>query len=219
MDNIRKAFSKVNNVNVSLFSSNSEGACENCNGTGVIETNLAFMENIKSTCDVCEGKKFKKEVLDYRFQGKNVIEVLEMSVTEAIEFFDIKSIKTKLQSIEDMGIGYLTLGQTLDTLSGGECQRLKLASELHNKSSIYILDEPTTGLHMSDIEKFVNIIEGIVDSGNTVIIIEHNIDVIKRADWIIDMGPEGGTRGGEIIFEGTPKELCNCKESLTAKYI
>ncbi|MDU2158494.1 excinuclease ABC subunit UvrA, partial [Clostridium sp.] len=181
MDNIRKAFSKVNNVNVSLFSSNSEGACENCNGTGVIETNLAFMENIKSTCDVCEGKKFKKEVLDYRFQGKNVIEVLEMSVTEAIEFFDIKSIKTKLQSIEDMGIGYLTLGQTLDTLSGGECQRLKLASELHNKSSIYILDEPTTGLHMSDIEKFVNIIEGIVDSGNTVVIIEHNIDVIKRA--------------------------------------
>lgn len=219
MDNIRKAFSKVNKVNVSLFSSNSEGACENCNGTGVIETNLAFMENIKSTCDVCEGKKFKKEVLDYRFQGKNVIEVLEMSVTEAIEFFDIKPIKTKLQSIEDMGIGYLTLGQTLDTLSGGECQRLKLASELHNKSSIYILDEPTTGLHMSDIEKFVNIIEGIVDSGNTVIIIEHNIDVIKRADWIIDMGPEGGTRGGEIIFEGTPKELCNCKESLTAKYI
>ncbi|WP_460293594.1 ATP-binding cassette domain-containing protein [Clostridium tertium] len=219
MDNIRKAFSKVNNVNVSLFSSNSEGACENCNGTGVIETNLAFMENIKSTCDVCEGKKFKKEVLNYRFQGKNVIEVLEMSVTEAIEFFDIKPIKTKLQSIEDMGIGYLTLGQTLDTLSGGECQRLKLASELHNKSSIYILDEPTTGLHMSDIEKFVNIIEGIVDSGNTVIIIEHNIDVIKRADWIIDMGPEGGTRGGEIIFEGTPKELCNCKESLTAKYI
>lgn len=219
MDNIRKAFSKVNNVNVSLFSSNSEGACENCNGTGVIETNLAFMENIKSTCDVCEGKKFKKEVLDYRFQGKSVIEVLEMSVTEAIEFFHIKPIKTKLQSIEDMGIGYLTLGQTLDTLSGGECQRLKLASELHNKSSIYILDEPTTGLHMSDIEKFVNIIEGIVDSGNTVIIIEHNIDVIKRADWIIDMGPEGGTRGGEIIFEGTPKELCNCKESLTAKYI
>ena len=142
MDNIRKAFSKVNNVNVSLFSSNSEGACENCNGTGVIETNLAFMENIKSTCDVCEGKKFKKEVLDYRFQGKSVIEVLEMSVTEAIEFFHIKPIKTKLQSIEDMGIGYLTLGQTLDTLSGGECQRLKLASELHNKSSIYILDEP-----------------------------------------------------------------------------
>lgn len=219
MDNIRKAFAKENHVHVSLFSSNSEGACENCNGSGVIETNLAFMENIKSTCDVCEGKKYKKEVLDYKFHGKNIIEVLEMSVTEAIDFFNLKPIKTKLQSIESMGIGYLTLGQTLDTLSGGECQRLKLASELHKDSSVYILDEPTTGLHMADIEKFINIVEGIVDNGNTVIIIEHNVDVIKRADWIIDMGPDGGTKGGEIIFEGTPKELRNCKESLTAKYI
>ncbi len=219
MDNIRKAFAKANGVNASLFSSNSEGACENCNGSGIIETNLAFMENIKSTCDVCEGKKFKKEVLEYRFQGKNIIEVLEMSVSDAIEFFNLKPIKTKLQSIEKMGIGYLTLGQTLDTLSGGECQRLKLASELHNKSSVYILDEPTTGLHMADIEKFINIIEDIVDSGNTVIIVEHNIDIIKRADWIIDMGPDGGTKGGEIIFKGTPKQLCNCEASLTAKYI
>lgn len=219
MDNIRKAFGKENNVNVSLFSSNSEGACENCNGSGVIETNLAFMENIKSTCDVCEGKKYKKEVLDYKFHEKNIIEVLQMSVSEAIEFFKLKPIKSKLQSIEDMGIGYLTLGQTLDTLSGGECQRLKLASELHNKSSVYILDEPTTGLHMADIERFINIVENIVDSGNTVIIIEHNVDVIKRADWIIDMGPEGGTKGGEIIFEGTPKQLYNCESSLTAKYI
>lgn len=219
MDDIRKAFAKANGVSASLFSSNSEGACENCNGSGVIETNLAFMENIKSTCDVCEGKKYKKEVLDYKYGGKNIIEVLEMSVSEAIEFFSLKPIKTKLQSIEEMGIGYLTLGQTLDTLSGGECQRLKLASELHNESSVYILDEPTTGLHMADIEKFINIVENIVDSGNTVIIIEHNVDIIKRADWIIDMGPDGGTKGGEIIFEGTPKELCNCETSLTAKYI
>ena len=219
MDDIRKAFAKENGVNASLFSSNSEGACENCNGTGVIETNLAFMENIKSTCEVCEGKKFKKEVLEYKYQDKNIIEVLEMSVSEAIEFFNLKQIKTKLQSIEQMGIGYLTLGQTLDTLSGGECQRLKLASELHKESSVYILDEPTTGLHMADTERFINIVEGIVDSGNTVIIIEHNVDVIKRADWIIDMGPEGGTRGGEILFEGTPKQLYNCEISLTAKYI
>lgn len=219
MDNIRKAFAKENSVNASLFSSNSEGACENCNGSGVIETNLAFMENIKSTCEVCEGKKFKKEVLDYKFHGKNIIEVLEMSVSEAIESFNLKPIKAKLQSIENMGIGYLTLGQTLDTLSGGECQRLKLASELHNESSVYILDEPTTGLHMADIEKFINIIESIVEDGNTVIIIEHNVDIIKRADWIIDMGPEGGTKGGEIIFEGTPKELPNCEGSLTARYI
>ena len=167
MDNIRKAFSQANNVSISLFSSNSEGACENCNGSGVIETNLAFMENIKSTCDVCEGKKYKSEVLDYKYQGKNIIEVLDMSVTEAIEFFKLKAIKSKLEALEEMGIGYLSLGQTLDTLSGGECQRLKLASELHTKSSIYILDEPTTGLHMADIEKFINIVEGIVDRGNT----------------------------------------------------
>lgn len=219
LDDIRKAFAKANNVNASLFSSNSEGACENCNGTGVIETNLAFMENIKSTCEVCEGKKFKKEVLDYKFQEKNIIEVLEMSVSEAIEKFKLKQIKTKLQSIEQMGIGYLTLGQTLDTLSGGECQRLKLASELHKESSVYILDEPTTGLHIADTERFINIIESIVDEGNTVIIIEHNIDVIKRADWIIDMGPEGGTKGGEILFEGTPKQLLTCEISLTAKYL
>ncbi|AUM86884.1 thiamine ABC transporter permease [Clostridium botulinum] len=219
MDNIRKAFAKANGVNASLFSSNSKGACENCNGSGIIETNLAFMENIKSTCDVCEGKKYKKEVLDYKLHGENIIEVLEMSVSDAIEFFNLRSVKAKLQSIEDMGIGYLTLGQTLDTLSGGECQRLKLASELHNESYIYILDEPTTGLHIADIEKFINIVENIVDSGNTVIIIEHNVDIIKRADWIIDMGPDGGTKGGEIIFEGTPKQLCNCQVSLTAKYI
>jgi excinuclease ABC A subunit len=219
MDNIRKAFAKENNVNPSLFSSNSEGACENCKGSGIVETNLAFMENIKSTCDVCDGKKFKMEVLDYRFHGKNIIEVLDMTVVEAIDFFNIKAIKTKLQSIYDMGIGYLTLGQTLDTLSGGECQRLKLASELHKESSVYIMDEPTTGLHMADIEKFINIVENIVDNGNTVIIIEHNIDVIKRADWIIDLGPEGGTKGGKIIFEGTPKELYECNESLTAKYL
>ncbi|WP_315115694.1 excinuclease ABC subunit UvrA [uncultured Clostridium sp.] len=219
MDDIRKAFAKANGVNASLFSSNSKGACENCNGSGIIETNLAFMDNIKSTCDVCEGKKYKKEVLDYKLHDKNIIEVLEMSVSDAIEFFNLKSVKAKLQSIENMGIGYLNLGQTLDTLSGGECQRLKLASELHNESSVYILDEPTTGLHMADIEKFINIVESIVDSGNTVIIIEHNVDIIKRADWIIDMGPDGGTKGGEIIFEGAPKQLCNSEASLTAKYI
>lgn len=219
MDNIRKAFAKVNEVNASLFSYNSEGACENCKGTGVIETNLAFMENIKTPCDVCEGKRFKKESLEYKFQEKNIMDVLDMTVSEAIEFFKLKPIKTKLQSIEEMGIGYLTLGQTLDTLSGGECQRLKLASELHKESSVYIMDEPTTGLHMADIEKFINIVQNIVDNGNTVIIIEHNIDVIKSADWIIDLGPDGGTNGGEIIFEGTPMELRKCKESLTAKYI
>ncbi|MGL5352676.1 MAG: ATP-binding cassette domain-containing protein, partial [Clostridium sp.] len=158
MDNIRKAFGKANDVNISLFSYNSDGGCENCKGTGVIETNLAFMENLKTPCEICEGKRFKKEVLEYKFQEKNILEVLEMSVSEALEFFKLKPIKTKLQSIDEMGIGYLTLGQTLDTLSGGECQRLKLASELHKESSVYIMDEPTTGLHMADIEKFISIV-------------------------------------------------------------
>lgn len=219
MDNIRKAFAKINEVNVSLFSYNSDGACENCKGLGVVETDLAFMENIKNTCEVCDGTRFKGEVLEYKLQEKTIIDILNMTVSEALVFFKLKSIKTKLQSIEEMGLGYLTLGQPLDTLSGGECQRLKLANEIHKESSIYVMDEPSTGLHMSDIENFIRIVENIINKGNTVIIIEHNIDIIKNADWIIDLGPEGGLRGGEIIFEGTPLELCKCKESLTAKYI
>lgn len=219
MDNIRKAFGKANDVSPSLFSYNSEGACEICNGTGVVETNLAFMENVKTPCEVCEGNRFKAVVLEYKLQEKNILEVLEMTVSEAIAFFKLKSIKTKLQSIEEMGLGYLSLGQTLDTLSGGECQRLKLANEIHKESSVYVMDEPTTGLHMSDIENFIGIVNNIVDNGNTVIIIEHNIEVIKNADWIIDMGPDGGTKGGEIIFQGTPMEIKDCKESLTGKYL
>jgi len=219
MDNIRKLFGKNNNVDASLFSYNSKGACESCNGLGIIETNLAFMENTKNTCEECAGKRFKKEVLEYTFQDKAIIDVLDMTAAEALVFFKEKQIKTKLQLIEDMGIGYLTLGQTLDTLSGGECQRLKLANELNKNGSVYVMDEPSTGLHMSDIEKFIGIVENIVDNGNTVIIIEHNIDIVRNADWIIDLGPEGGLKGGEIIFEGTPVDLSKCKDSLTAKYI
>lgn len=219
MDNVRKIFAKDNNVDASLFSYNSKGACENCKGTGVIETNLAFMDNTKDTCEVCEGKRFKKEVLEYTLQDQTIIDVLDMTVSEALLFFNNKPIKTKLQSIEEMGIGYLTLGQTLDTLSGGECQRLKLANELHKNGSVYVMDEPSTGLHMSDIENFIGIAQNIVDNGNTVIIIEHNMDIIRSADWIIDLGPEGGIRGGNVIFEGTPLELTKCSESLTSKYI
>lgn len=219
MDNIRKTFAKENNVDASLFSYNSKGACENCNGSGVIETELAFMDNTKNVCEVCEGKRFKEEVLQYKFQEKNIIDILDMTVSEALDFFKVKPIKTKLQSIEDMGIGYLTLGQTLDTLSGGECQRLKLANEIHKNSSVYVMDEPSTGLHMSDIEKFIKIVNNIVDNGNTVIIIEHNLDIIRNADWIIDLGPDGGSKGGEIVFEGTPLDLTKCTESLTAKYL
>ena len=164
-------------------------------------------------------QKVQKEVLEYTIQGQTIIDVLDMTVSEALVFFNNKQITTKLHSIEEMGIGYITLGQTLDTLSGGECQRLKLANELHKNSLVYVMDEPSTGLHMSDIEKFIGIVENIVDNGNTVIIIEHNMDIIRSADWIIDLGPEGGIRGGNVIFEGTPLELSKCNKSLTAKYI
>jgi excinuclease UvrABC ATPase subunit len=219
MDDVRKAFATANKVQPGLFSFNSKGACENCQGQGVVYTDLAFLEGVKTPCDICEGKRFKDEVLAYTLQGKNIAEVLGMNVEEAIEFFSIKEVLRKLEAMRDVGLGYLTLGQPLNTLSGGECQRIKLASELHKKGSIYVMDEPTTGLHMSDITHLLEIMNRLVDSGNTVIVIEHNLDVIRNADWIIDMGPEGGSKGGLVMFEGTPKELKNAKDSLTSKYI
>lgn len=219
MDSIRKLFAKANDVKPGLFSYNSEGACENCKGTGIVETNLAFMDNVKTICEECNGKRYKKEVLEYHYLGKSIIEVLEMTVEDALDFFSSKEINRKLQSLLEMGIGYLTLGQPLDTLSGGECQRLKLANQLHKESSIYVMDEPTTGLHLSDINRFVEIINKIVDDGNTVILIEHSVEVIKQADWVIDLGPEAGIHGGEIIFEGTPEQLKNDKQSITSQFI
>lgn len=219
MDDVRKAFADVNNVNPSLFSFNSKGACENCQGHGVIYTDLAFMDGVKTPCEICGGKRFKEEVLNYKLHDKSIADVLEMTVKQALDFFGIKEIVTRLQAMSDVGLDYLTLGQPLNTLSGGECQRIKLASELHKKGSIYVLDEPTTGLHMSDITHLLGIINRLVDSGNTVITIEHNLDVIKNADWIIDMGPEGGNKGGEVIFEGTPEQILSAKNSLTGEYL
>jgi excinuclease UvrABC ATPase subunit len=219
MDDIRKVFAEANKVSASLFSFNSKGACENCQGAGVIYTDLAYLDAIKIPCEICEGKRFKEEVLAYTLNGKSIADVLNLTVQEALDFFTQKEIQKKLQAMHDVGIGYLTLGQPLSTLSGGECQRIKLASELHKKGSIYVLDEPTTGLHMSDIGHLLSIINRLVDTGNTVIIIEHNISLIKNADWIIDMGPEGGHKGGQVIFEGTPKDLLKAKQSLTAKYL
>jgi excinuclease UvrABC ATPase subunit len=219
MDSIRKAFATANQVSPSLFSFNSEGACENCQGLGVIYTDLAFLNDAKSPCEVCGGKRFKDEVLNYKFNNKSITEVLEMTVKEALAFFKIKDIAHKLQAMSDVGLDYLTLGQPLSTLSGGECQRIKLASELHKKGSIYVMDEPTTGLHMSDINNLLAIMNRLVDSGNTVIVIEHNQDIIKNADWIIDIGPEGGNKGGKVIFEGTPLQLLGAKHSLTSKYL
>jgi excinuclease UvrABC ATPase subunit len=219
LDDVRKAFASANKVQASLFSFNSKGACENCQGLGVVFTELSFFDSVKSPCEVCEGKRFKDEVLEYKLNGKNISEVLSMNVQQALEYFELPEVKKKLQAMSDVGLDYLGLGQPLSTLSGGECQRIKLASELHKKGSIYIMDEPTTGLHMSDIGHLMQVINRLVDTGNTVVVIEHNLHVIKNADWIIDMGPEGGSKGGEIIFEGTPKQLLSAKRSLTSQYL
>ncbi len=219
MDDVRKAFASANKVNAALFSFNSKGACEACQGLGVIYTDLAFLDEVKTPCEVCGGKRFKDEVLAYKFHGKSISDVLAMTVRQALDFFGQKEIVNKLQAMSDVGLDYLSLGQPLSTLSGGECQRIKLASELHKKGSIYVLDEPTTGLHMSDITHLLGVINRLVDAGNTVIIIEHNLDVIKNADWIIDLGPEGGSKGGRVLFEGTPGQLVQAQGSITAEYV
>ncbi|WKZ39890.1 MAG: excinuclease ABC subunit UvrA [Anaerolineales bacterium] len=219
MDDVRKAFASANKVQASLFSFNSKGACENCQGLGVIYTDLAFLNEAKTPCEICGGKRFKDEVLAYKLNGKSISDVLAMNVGQALEYFEIKEVVKKLQAMSDVGLDYLGLGQPLSTLSGGECQRIKLASELHKKGSIYIMDEPTTGLHMSDISHLMQVINRLVDTGNTVVVIEHNLHVIKNADWIIDMGPEGGSKGGQVMFEGTPRELLKAKGSLTSAYL
>jgi excinuclease UvrABC ATPase subunit len=219
MDDLRKAFAAANKVSASLFSFNSKGACENCQGLGVIYTDLAFLSDVKTPCEVCGGKRFKDEVLAYKLNAKSISDVLAMTVAEALEFLKINEVIRKLQAMSDVGLDYLTLGQPLSTLSGGECQRIKLASELHKKGSIYVMDEPTTGLHMSDIARLLDVINRLVDAGNTVIVIEHHLHVIKNADWIVDLGPEGGSKGGKVMFEGTPRDLLKAKHSITSKYL
>jgi excinuclease UvrABC ATPase subunit len=219
MDDIRKAFATANQVSASLFSFNSEGACENCQGLGVIYTDLAALGEVKSPCEICEGKRFKDKVLAYKLNHKSITDVLEMTVQQALDYFDIQKVGAKLQAMSDVGLDYLALGQPLSTLSGGECQRIKLASELHKKGSVYIMDEPTTGLHKSDISRLLAVMDRLVDTGNTVIVIEHNLDIIKNADWIIDLGPEGGNKGGRVMFEGTPRQLLRAKHSLTSAYL
>ncbi|MGW9124109.1 ATP-binding cassette domain-containing protein [Paenibacillus chitinolyticus] len=219
MDDVRKAFAAANKVSQGLFSFNSKGACENCQGLGVVYTDLAFLDSVKLPCDVCGGRRFKEEVLAYKLNGKSIAEVLEMTVEQALDFFQLKEVVRKLQAMSDVGLNYITLGQPLSTLSGGECQRIKLASELHKKGSIYVMDEPTTGLHMSDIGHLLEIMNRLVDAGNTVIVIEHNLDVISQGDWIIDMGPDGGSKGGQVVFEGTPPQIIHAEQSITGKYL
>lgn len=219
MDDVRKAFATANKVSPGLFSFNSKGACEHCQGLGVVSMNLAFLDSVDLPCEACGGRRFKDEVLAYELDGKSIADVLEMTVEQALGFFKLKEVVRKLQAMSDVGLNYLTLGQPLSTLSGGECQRIKLASELHKKGSVYVMDEPTTGLHMSDIGHLLEMMNRLVDAGNTVIVIEHNLEVIGRADWIIDMGPDGGSKGGQVVFEGTPTAIALAEQSITGKYL
>jgi excinuclease UvrABC ATPase subunit len=224
LDPIRKAFAKANGVKPALFSANSEGACPNCNGAGVIYTDLAMMAGVATTCEVCEGKRFDASVLDYHFGGRDISEVLAMPVDEALEFFgtddaDIPAARAILDRLADVGLGYLTLGQPLTTLSGGERQRLKLATHMAEKGGIYVLDEPTTGLHLADVENLIGLLDRLVDSGKSVIVVEHHQGVMAHADWIIDLGPGAGHDGGKIVFEGTPADLVASRSTLTGEHL
>ncbi len=216
---IRNIFAKENNVSSSLFSSNSKGACQKCKGLGFIKMDMHFMGDVEIVCEECQGKKYQKEALQYTYQNKNIANVLAMTVNEASDFFKQKSIQQKLKILREVGLGYLTLGQTHNTFSGGEAQRLRLASQLHKKGSIFILDEPTSGLHFADIEKMLKLLNKLINKGNSVIVIEHSVDVIKQADWIIDMGPAGGKNGGEIIAQGTPLEIKQNDKSSIRKFL
>ncbi|WP_100447641.1 ATP-binding cassette domain-containing protein [Glycomyces xiaoerkulensis] len=224
LDPIRKAFAKANGVKPGLFSANSEGACPNCNGAGVIYTDLGMMQGVTTTCEECEGKRFGADVLEYRLAGRNISEVLAMSVAEAEEFFGSGEARTPAASkilgrLADVGLGYLKLGQPLTTLSGGERQRLKLAVHMGEKGGVYVLDEPTTGLHLADIEQLLGLLDRLVDSGKTVIVIEHHQAVMAHADWIIDLGPGAGHDGGKVVFEGTPADLVADRSTLTGEHL
>ncbi len=223
LDPIRSAFAKANGVKPALFSANSEGACPTCNGNGVIYTDLGAMGSVANVCEVCEGKRFQAEVLEYKLGGKDISEVLAMSVTEAEEYFDgpgkTPAAHAILARMVDVGLGYLSLGQPLTTLSGGERQRLKLAIQMAEKGGIYVLDEPTTGLHLADVEQLLGLLDRLVDSGKSVIVIEHHQAVMAHADWIVDIGPGAGHDGGTIVFEGTPAELVSTGNTLTAQHL
>jgi excinuclease UvrABC ATPase subunit len=224
LDPIRKAFAKANGVKPALFSANSEGACPNCNGAGVIYTELGFMETVATPREECEGKRFQPSVLEYHFGGRDISEVLAMSVTEAEGFFGAGEARTPaahaiLERLADVGLGYVTLGQPLTTLSGGERQRLKLATHMAEKGGVYILDEPTSGLHLADVEQLLGLLDRLVDSGKSVIIIEHHQAVMAHADWIIDLGPGAGHDGGRIVFEGPPAALVDARSTLTGEHL
>ncbi|MEV0562232.1 excinuclease ABC subunit UvrA [Dactylosporangium sp. NPDC050588] len=216
MDPLRTLFAHATGAPAALFSPNSKGACPTCHGTGTTHTTLAFLETLKTTCTDCHGHRFRPETLHHRLRGKTIADVLAMTVEQATDFLTEPTIQPTLHALTDVGLDYLTLGQPLNTLSGGECQRLKLATHLNTANTTYVMDEPTTGLHMSDITHLLNLMDHLVDHGNTVIVIEHHLDVIKSADWVIDLGPDAGHRGGMVIFEGTPEQLTHTTGSHTA---
>jgi excinuclease UvrABC ATPase subunit len=224
LDPIRKAFAKANGVKPALFSANSEGACPTCNGAGVVYTDLAMMAGVASTCEECEGRRFQASVLEYRLGGRDISEVLAMSVTEAEEFFGAGEAATPaahriLERLSAVGLGYLTIGQPLTTLSGGERQRLKLATHMADKGGVYVLDEPTAGLHLADVEQLLGLLDRLVDSGKSVVVVEHHPAVMAHADWIIDLGPGAGHDGGRIVFEGTPAGLVAARSTLTGEHL
>ncbi|MFF0782310.1 ATP-binding cassette domain-containing protein [Streptomyces sp. NPDC003720] len=224
LDPIRKAFAQANGVKPALFSANSEGACPTCNGAGVVYTDLAMMAGVATTCEECEGKRFEASVLEYRLGGRDISEVLAMSVSEAEEFFGDGEARTPaahrvLTRLSDVGLGYLTLGQPLTTLSGGERQRLKLATHMGDKGGVYVLDEPTSGLHLADVEQLLGLLDRLVDAGKSVIVVEHHQAVMAHADWIIDLGPGAGHDGGRIVFEGTPADLITARSTLTGEHL
>lgn len=219
-DEIRKVMASENQAEASLFSFNSKGACPVCGGKGVVVTELVFMDPVTTVCESCEGNRYSEEATSYQYKGKNIVDILNMTVEEALEFFgDNRKISKHIKAMNEVGLSYLSLGQPLSTLSGGERQRIKLAKYLNQKGNIYVLDEPTTGLHASDVKNIMKLLDSFVKRGNTVVVIEHNLDVMKQADYIIDIGPDGGNAGGEVVFTGTPKEMIASANTITAKYL
>ncbi|GGK87606.1 ATP-binding cassette domain-containing protein [Streptomyces flaveus] len=219
MDTVRRIFARETGTEPGLFSFNSEGACGTCQGRGISYTDLAFMDPVTTTCPDCEGRRFKEEVLRLTVGGNSIVDVLEMTADQALEFFTDTGVRRRLRALRDVGLTYLTLGQPLSTLSGGERQRIKLATRLHQTGAVYVLDEPTTGLHMSDVDGLLALLDRLVDTGNTVLVVEHNLDVVAHADWVIDLGPDGGKDGGQVIFEGPPRRLFDAEESFTAEHL
>ncbi|MBN6039872.1 excinuclease ABC subunit UvrA [Amycolatopsis sp. 195334CR] len=219
MDTIRKMFAKANDADAGLFSFNSTGGCPACQGRGVIQTDLAYMDPVTVTCEVCEGRRYRDEALSKTLGGKSIVDVLALTVEEALSFFTEDAVVRKLTMLREVGLSYLTLGQPLSTLSGGERQRLKLAHRLRDTGSVFVFDEPTTGLHMADVDTLLALFDRLVNEGNTVIVVEHDLEVVKHADWVIDLGPDAGRHGGRVVFEGTPSELTGNRESVTAEYL